>query len=249
MSDDPNDFIKLNALRVEALYCHSIIPVAVMLCGAIILICILWNTDNALALITWFVILLLVAIVRGLNIFRYRSSENKPELYPYWLNAYFYGAVFSGVVWGSTAYVLLVSDNIVDAGLLVMFILVVAAGSIGIYSIFLRVYYGFNLPAVIPLIIYLLSRGDELLNMLGAITIVFIGFIFLIQYDAHKAINQLLVIKLNNRFLLDGYEEDQQKIRALEKQNRNIDKELESTRLELNIAKSRIEQLSKRQER
>lgn len=216
-----------------------------MLCGAIILICMLWNKSNAPALIIWFMILLLIAVFRGINVFKYRASEKKPELSPYWLNAYFYGAVFSGVVWGSAAYVLLVSDNIVDAGILTMFILVVTAGSIGIYSIFQRVYYGFNLPAVIPLVIYLLSRNDELLNMLGAITIVFIGFIFLIQYDAHKAINQLLVIKLNNRFLLDGYEEDQQKIRSLEKQNRYIDKELECTRLELSMSKNIVANLRK----
>lgn len=243
MSDDTDDYTKLNALRVDALYSHSVIPVAVMLCGAVILICMLWNKANAAALLTWLVVLLVVTAARYLMVFKYRSTEKIPEQYSYWLNMYFAGSVLSGVVWGAAAYVFISNTNIVDIGLLTMFIIVVAAGSIGIYSIFQRVYYGFNLSAVVPLVVYLLSRNDELINMLGAVTIVFTGFVFVIQYDAHKVINQLLVVELDNRFLLDGYERDQQSIRKFEMLNRNKDEELKKMRVELGISRDIIEKL------
>lgn len=249
MSDDTDDYIKLNALRVEALYDHSIIPVAVMLCAAVILVCILWNENNALALFAWFSMLLLVTIVRYINVFKYRTSEKNPGQYPFWLNMYFGGAVLSGMVWGSAAYVFITNNNTVDTILLTMLITVTAAGSIGIYSIFQRVYYGFNLPAVIPLIVYLVSRGDQLVNMLGAITVVFVGFIFVIQYDAHKVINQLLLIKLDNRFLLDSYERDQRRISKLEMLNKNKDEEIKKIRVELSISRDIIEKLRKQLKR
>ena len=211
--------------------------------GAVILICILWIKANAAALLTWLVVLLLVTFGRYIVVYKYRASEKKPELYPFWLNLYFGGAVLSGVVWGTAAYVFITNNSIVDIGLLTMFIIVVAAGSIGIYSIFQRVYYGFNLCAVVPLVIYLLSRSNELINMLGAVTIVFTGFVFIIQYDAHRVINQLLVIELDNRYLLDGYESDQQRIKKFEMLNRNKDEELKKIRVELSISRDIIEKL------
>ena len=39
--------------------------------------------------------------------------------------------------------------------------------------------------------------------------------IFIIQYYAHRAINQLLMIKIENENLLDGYEVDQDRIKDL----------------------------------
>lgn len=245
MSDNRDDYIKLNALRVEALYSHSVIPVAVMLCGALILVFILWSKTNALPLLTWFFILLLVTIGRYINVFRYRVAEKIPEQYIHWLNRYFYGAVLSGMIWGSAAYVFITSNDIVNVGLLCMFMLVVAAGSIGIYSIFQRMYYGFNLPAIIPLVVYLLSNSDELLNSLGIILIIFVGFIFVIQYDAHNVVNQLLVIKFDNRHLLNGYEKDQRRIRDLQGLNNIKDVEIKKIRTELNNLKNTIEKLKK----
>lgn len=245
MSDDRDDYIKLNALRVEALYDHSVIPVAVMLCGASILLFILWQKSNALPLLSWFFILILITIGRYINVFQYRVSEKIPEQYIRWLNRYFFGAILSGMVWGSAAYIFITNNDIVDIGLLCMFMLVVAAGSIGIYSIFQRMYYGFNLPALIPLIIYLLSQHDELLKSLGIIIIIFIGFIFLIQYDAHKVINRLLVIQFDNRHLLNGYEKDQRRIKDLEALSYIKDIEIKKARTELNNLKETIESLKK----
>ena len=76
---------------------------------------------------------------------------------------------------------------------------------------------------------------------------VFTGFIFVIQYDAHKVINRLLVTQLDNRFLLYGYEDDQKKIRNLKSLNDIKEVELKKARSELNSLKKTIEDLKKQQ--
>ncbi len=234
MTDVRDDHIKLNALRVETLYDHSVIPIAVMLCGAFILVFVLWDKNNSLPLISWFTILLLVTIGRFVNVYWYRASQKIPEQYSRWLNRYLIGAIMSGIIWGSAAFVFITRFNIVDIGILSMFMLVVTAGSIGIYSIYQRTYYGFNIPAIVPLIIYLLSNNDEILNSLGFVIIIFVGFIFIIQYDAHRVMNQLLLIKYDNHHLLNGYEKDQRRIRTLETLSTIKDIEISKIRTELN---------------
>ena len=240
MSEVMDDHFKLNSLRVEALYDHSVIPVAVMLCGALMLVFVLWEKSNAMPLLSWFFVLLLVTIARFVNVYRYRISYKVPEQYIRWLNRYIIGTVLSGMIWGSAVFVFITGNNLIGVGIISMFMLVVAAGSIGIYSIFQRTYYGFNLPAIVPLIYFLLTSNDDILNTLGYIMIIFAGFIFVIQYDAHKAINQLLVIKFDNQHLLQGYEKDQRKIRTLETLSTIKDVEITKIRSELKNLKQNI---------
>ncbi len=47
------------------------------------------------------------------------------------------------------------------------------------------------------------------------IFIAFVFFIFIIQYHANKVINHLLMIRLNNKVLLEGYEINQNRINTL----------------------------------
>lgn len=241
MSDVRDDHVKLNSLRVEALYDHSIIPIAVMLSGALILVFVLWDSNNALPLLSWLTILLLVTTGRFINVRQYRVSGKIPEQYSRWLIRYLFGAILSGMIWGSAAYVFITGFNIVDIGILSMFMLVVVAGSIGIYSIFQSTYYGFNLPAIVPFIFFLLTSKEEILNTFGFVIIIFTGFILVIQYDAHRIINQLLLVKFDNHHLLSGYEKDQRKIRTLETLISIKDIELKKIKTELNNLKKQVE--------
>jgi len=118
-----------------------------------------------------------------------------------------------------------------------MFMLVVISGSIGIYSVFKRIYYALSLPIIVPLIIFLLIQDNEQLNKLSLITSLFTGFIFIIHYHSQKITNQLLLIRINNKFLLDGYESDQEKINVLERLNRTRTDQLEKAHLELKYLK------------
>lgn len=233
MNVNREDIVKLNALRVEALYSNTGIPVAVTLVGCVVLFFVLLNKTNMVPAISWLSILLIVSAFRYFFIKRFKASTRKPEDYKHWLMIFLIGTICSGLVLGSTAYVFIVDDDVINVGLLTMFILVLNSGSIGIYSAFKRVYYGFNIPVIVPLIFYFISQDNAQLNKLGMMFVAFVIFIFIIQYHSHKILNQMISVKLDNINLMDGYELDQSRISILDKMYNTNLKELEKTKLEL----------------
>lgn len=243
MNMDKDDSIRLNALRVEALYDNSLIPVAVTFTGCAVLVFVLWNKEIAIAAISWLTLLFIIYAIRYFINTRYHASTKSHEDYAYWLNVFFIGTICSGAVLGSTAYVFSVGNNIINAGFLTMFILVLVSGSIGIYSVFQRIYYGFTIPTIIPLIIYLLYQQNELMNKLCMVIIAFVVFIFVIQFHASKIINQLLMIELNNKNLLDSYELDHDKINNLERLYNTSKMQLNNAQDELRLYREKLKQL------
>ncbi|GEM_PF-3153675 len=228
MSEQQQDFVKLNALRVDAIYNNSAIPVIVMLCGALGLLITLWDEKNIYFSLAWFTSIIIITLIRYLIVTKYHASQKLPEQYSYWLNIYLAGTFLAAIAWGTTVYVLSTNGDIINIGLVTMFMLILLSGSIGIYSVFQRIYYTLSLPAITPLIFYLLFHNNEQVNKLGIITIIFTVFIFIVQYHSHKIINQLLVFKYDNKLLLDNYEQDQDKINDLEQRHNATKQELNS---------------------
>lgn len=241
MSDNKEDLLLLQSLRVNALYNNAAIPVIVMLCGAFGLVITLWDEINSTVILAWFVTLVIITAGRCFIVWKYHQSETKADEYAYWLNLYFVGTLLSGLAWGSTAYLLPTDPTIIEMGLISMFMLVVISGSIGIYSVFKRVYYALSLPTIVPLIFLLLIQGDEQMKSLCLITTLFTFFIFVIHYHAQKITNQLLLVKFDNSVLLDNYENDQEKINLLKNLNKTRTQQLENARLELSNLKKQTD--------
>ena len=98
---------------------------------------------------------------------------------------------------------------------------------------------------LLPLIIFLLNQNNEQFNKLSIILIAFTVCIFIIQYYAHRAINQLFMIKIENENLLDGYEVDQDKIKDLQSLNNSYTTRLTDTVSELKLCQEKLEQQQK----
>jgi len=246
MSDDTEDQVKINALRVDAIYSHVTIPVIVMLCAALGMVITLWDERNVHALLGWFIALIIITYIRYLIVAKYHASKKLPEQYSYWLNIYLLGTFVSAIVWGTTAYVLPAENNLIELGFITMLMLIVISGSIGIYSVFRRVYYTLCLPAIVPLILFLLFQNNEQLNKLGIITIIFTVFIFIIQYHSHRIINQLLVSKYDNKTLIDNYVRDRDRINILERLNNTRTKELKEVKGRLKQSNNLITTIKER---
>jgi len=245
MNADENDLKRLKELQLDTLYYSSIVPIIVTLAGGFVLYYILLDVSNTIAAISWLTIFFIVSVIRIIVIRFYNISIKSPKRHDYWLNTFFAGVVCTGTLLGSLAYIFIIDQDIINIGLLTMFILVVASGSIGIYSVYQRIYYGFNIPMLLPLIIFLLIQNNEQFNKLSIILIAFTVCIFIIQYYAHRAINQLLMIKIENENLLDGYEVDQDRIKDLQNLNNSYTIQLIDKVSELRLCQEKLEQQQK----
>jgi hypothetical protein len=238
------DFITLNAIRVEALYNNGTIPAFVTMLGALVVIFSFWDESLNNARIIWLSSLAIVTCGRFFCVKTYHSSEKPASEYPFWLNIYFIGVLCSGSIFGSAIYIFITEGNIIHIHLLTMFFLILLAGSIGIFSVFQRIYYGFNLPLILPLIFFLLSRDDEKLNTLGSLVIILVIFIFVIQLLSHRIINQLLMVKLDNKNLLNTYEVDRERINILERLFNTKAKQVKELRYALKVCRLKLDQLT-----
>ncbi len=97
-----------------------------------------------------------------------------------------------------------------------------------------RLFLRISLTTILPLIIFLCIQDNSQLNSLCIITSLFTFFIFIIHYHSQRISNQLLLIKFDNKILLEHYEKDQDKISILERLHRTRTEQLEKARLELN---------------
>jgi len=245
MNADENDLKRLKELQLDTLYYSSIVPVIVTLAGGFVLYYILLDVSNTIAAISWLTIFFIVSVIRIIVIRSYNISIKSPKRYDYWLNTFFAGVVCTGTLLGSLAYIFIIDQDIINIGLLTMFILVVASGSIGIYSVYQRIYYGFNIPMLLPLIIFLLIQNNEQFNKLSIILIAFTVCIFIIQYYAHRAINQLLMFKIKNNNMFDEHKVDQDRIKDLQGLNNSYTTQLTDTVSELRLCQEKLEQQHK----
>lgn len=175
MSNNTEDHVLLQALRVDALYCNAFTPMLSLLFGALSIIIYFWGVDNVYPMLYWFTVLCVIAAIRCLIIFKYKTYQIAPEEYPFWLSIYKFGLMITGIVWGSAVYILPVENNYIDIGVLTMLILVVISASTGIYSVFNRVYYCLSMPMIAPLIYFLITHESEQLHKMGLIVSLYTG--------------------------------------------------------------------------
>ena len=245
---DGEDFIALNAIRVEALYNNGVIPSMVTLFGAQVVFFSFWNGNFTAPKITWLVLLSIIICVRYITVRSYQTSKKLVEEYPFWLNAYFIGVIFSGLIIGSSIYVFIPEDNINHVYLFTIYALILLAGSIGIFSVFQRVYYGFNLPVIVPLIIFLISRNNEIYNNLGWLVCVFVFFILIIQFQSQRIMTQLLIIKLDNKNLLSNYELDRQRMHIMERMHNTKAKQAKELQEALKLCYEKLDHITHKKE-
>jgi hypothetical protein len=240
MDRNMEDHVILQALRVDALYCHALTPMLSLLFGALSILIYFWSAGNVYPMLYWFALLCVITALRCLLIYKYKQSTIEPNQYPVWLKLYMIGVLSTATVWGSTIYIVPADNNYIDIGAVTMLMLIVISLSTGIYSVFHRIYYGLCIPMIVPLIYFLISHEDEQLHKMGNIAALYTGFVFVIQYHAHKIINQLLMIKFDNKLLLDSYEKDQDKIDILNRLNNTKNKQLERARYEINKLRKKV---------
>ena len=245
---ESKDLIEIKPQRVDALYRQSIATISASVTAALILIIVLWGEVAASRLMSWFLILLLITCIRIFYVYKYKSLGQEQKDYDYWLRVYLIGAIAFGIMWGLIIYIFMLNENIIYMGFMLLCICGLVAGSVASYSVFHSVFYGLNLPAVIPIIIYLFSHDEPQLNTLGILFCFFVGFLFVIEYQGHKMINNSLMLQVSNLSLVRYIDDEQEKINSLTITNKNSLETTDRTRQKLIHAQEKIKELEKQLE-
>ena len=234
---------ELNCKRTEVLYEQSLPTIVASFVAAIILVVILFGEIAGKALFTWFAVFLLLSAIRVYGIIQFNYSSTRIDNHDLWLSRYVLGAFLSGMMWGMTGFIFMPGLDIIYTAFITLCVSGLVAGSIPSYSVYHGVYYGFNIPAITPLIIYLLTKNSSQYYVILVLLCFFVAFMFFIESRTHKMVLNLLKLKFDTMNLMLNLDEIQQEAASIQKKWEDATNKYYFMQKEYNNAQSRIDEL------
>jgi signal transduction histidine kinase len=182
--------------QVRQLYKHLPIAIAGTSINSLILTFILWPATSHAALIVWLAVSLLVSFLRFLLYLHYLRSMNEPAPYgrlEMWFNI---TLGLSGMVWGAAGIFLFPPHSIPHQIFIAFVVGGMIAGAAGTYSVMLRSFLIFSLPALIPITLRLIAAGDQIHLAMGGMALLF----GILMFSTAKRVNTALVSSLRLQF-------------------------------------------------
>jgi len=146
------------------------------LVGGSILVWVLYEEVPHYILISWYVILVMITVARGVLSFKFKQRilPLRPRLISRWYLLFLVGIVISGTVWGSAIVFLFhIEDNPALTMFLIFILLGLTASSAAIYAPSMLAFFLFTQPILIPLTINMAFQGESIYMFMAILSIVY----------------------------------------------------------------------------
>jgi signal transduction histidine kinase/ActR/RegA family two-component response regulator len=164
--------------------------------------------------------MLLMVLVRLELRRRYRRARPGPEQAARWGRTFVIGSVSAGLLWGCAAAVLFDSNGMLSQILVTFVIGGMGAAAAGTLAYHLPAFWGFFLPALVPLVARTFALGDRLHIGMGLIMVVYVFGLSFVARITHQALSQAFRLRFENQALLEQLSRAQQ---TLEDTNRSLE--------------------------
>jgi signal transduction histidine kinase len=195
-SQASNEIQRLYAEQVRQIYKHAPIGIIANLVNSFILSFILWKVIPHSILIIWFSVIISISLLRYLLCFKYGHSSQARDDAGRWETLFLVTLTFSGVVWGSAGIFLFPIDSVAHQTFIAFVLGGMVAGAAGSFSVIIRIFLAFSLPALIPIIIRFFMIGDNIHLAMGGMILLF----GLLMYSTAKRVNAVTISSLNLQF-------------------------------------------------
>ena len=189
---EPSIALRVVAEQVDLLY--RLAPVGAVM--AMLVATVVWLVfipfTPAYQIHGWFAVVMASYASRFLLLRSYRRRQAGLEQTQRWARHYLVGAIASGLSWGVLGSLLFPPDGSPYQSVTAVIIVAVSAGALFSLSSCFRVYAVFTLTAVVPPVIYFVSRGESDLQVLAlAITLYLIMALVNARRIAQRAADSL----------------------------------------------------------
>jgi len=169
-----------------------------MALGGAILITVMWGTVPAPAFAVWFAAILLNQAWRLQLVRRYRAAAPAEAASARWGRTSALGSTLAGALWGCAGVMLFVPGDPGHQALVIVCLFGVILGGINLTSVYKPAFYGFVLPALLPLIVRVAAEGDRLHFYIAAVMLVVLAFILASGHNLNNLMTQSLTIRYEN---------------------------------------------------
>lgn len=163
----------------------------------------LGNTAEGLGVACWLIGLVIVTGARLLLVTRFLQRKSPPQE-PCWLRRYVTGALLGGLAWGASAWLWSPAWSSPAQIFLLLLLAGVTAAAIPANAVCLSAFVAFLLPALLPIAFVLMSAGAEIYVGMGAVVLLYAGFLFLTARAYGASLQQALQLRFENQHLIEG---------------------------------------------
>jgi PAS domain S-box-containing protein len=219
-----NNESRVYFLLVTQLYSRANIAIIATGVNATILVFVLRGLISFTTLMTWYILTVLVAVIRYIQIKKFQRMADHTKKIHRWEKLMLVGIGISGILWGSTAIFLFPVESSAHQAFIIIVLAGMVAGAVGVLSPIMTVFLAFSIPTLAPIFIRLMIIGDLLHMAMGAMTMLFAILTFTTAKRINSSTRDLILLRLTFADKLEERTADLQKV------NEQLRQEIEERR-------------------
>jgi signal transduction histidine kinase len=187
--------------QVATLYGHGHRVTLSMGLGAAIFCGVMWDQAPHAILGAWAALVALNQTWRTLLLRAWQRIRPGPAAAPRWGWYWAIGSTIGGSLWGAVA-VLVFPESLAHQALLIVCLFGVVMGGLNLTSVYKPSFYGFVLPALVPLIVRVAAVGDSVHVFTAVVLAVVLGFVVGFGHRLNDVLTHSLTIRYENLDLI-----------------------------------------------
>jgi len=188
---------RARADQVATLYAHGHLTSLSMGLGGAILCVVMWTQVAGATMIAWGVLIALNQAWRTALVHAFARVRPGAEAAPRWGRYWAIGSTVAGSLWGIAAVVMF-PDGSAHQALLIVCLFGAVLGGLNLTAVYKPSFYGFVLPALVPLIVRVALVGDQVHLFIAGVMTVVLAFVVGFGHRLNDVLTRSLVIRYEN---------------------------------------------------
>jgi signal transduction histidine kinase/ActR/RegA family two-component response regulator len=192
--------------QVQLLYANTNLAVSVTVLAATILSYLEWGFIRKEVIVSWWVYMILVSVLRGGLAYRYKHAPGEHRDRGYWRFAFAAGAALAGAGWGAAGILLYPESYLRNQVFLVFVLGGMMLGAASLLAPRPEAFLAFLIPTGLAPAVRLVFGGDETHVAMGLLAAVFTGATVVTTCRIYRTIDVSLRLRFENRDLVKDLE-------------------------------------------
>src|SRR5215470_13037252 len=195
---EPRLAARARAEQIAILFTHWRATTASMALGGLIFAAVMWRVAPHGELAIWLAAILANQAWRYELSRRYRAAAPEAAGRERWGRAWAVGSAIAGSLWGLASLLWFIPGDPGHQALLIVCLFGVIIGGLNLTTVLKASFYGFVLPAVLPLIARVAVEGDEVHLFIAAVLLVVFVFVLRFGHGLNDLLTESLAIRFEN---------------------------------------------------
>lgn len=174
------------------------------------------HVDTSL-LSSWLGFVLMILLFRIFITNYYKKSVKTLDNAEYWFNWFLVGTTLYGIMWSTTAILLIPAEDPKIAGFTALILAGLAAGGVAVSSVSIKVFIVYAVSTMLPYASFLISSGQNPQSSIGLLIFMFCLLISIVAYHVNSFFTSLIDLQLRTDILEQKIKRESEKRRFAEK--------------------------------